>query len=114
MNIDELTIKQARELANLFGNKTESSRAHPFQVGNAYLVRTVTMIILGKLEVVFDNELLLSQASWIADTGRFSEALSGGEDKLKEIEPFPNDVIIGRNSIIDATVWEHKLPTEQK
>lgn len=110
MNIDELTIKEAKELAQLFGTKQGSG--HPFSIGEAYLIRTVTMIVLGKLEKVFDTELVMSSASWVADTGRFHDAIKTG--KLNEVEPFINDVIVGRGSIIDATIWTHKLPREQK
>ena len=110
MSIDNLTIKDARELATLFGNKTESS--HPFQIGDNYLIRTVTMIVLGKLESVHNSELVLSSASWVADTGRFYDALKTG--KLNEVEPFTNDVIVGRGSIVDSTIWTHSLPRDQK
>lgn len=115
MNIDDLTIKEAKELACLFGNaKTMggSDCCHPFKVGENYIIRTVTMIQLGRLDWVGDKELVLSSASWIADTGRFHDALKTG--KLNEVEPFTNDVIVGRGSIIDASIWTHKLPKEQK
>jgi hypothetical protein len=70
------------------------------------------MIVLGKLDKVYDAELVMSSASWVADTGRFYDALKTG--KLNEVEPFTDDVIVGRGSIIDATIWTHKLPKEQK
>ncbi len=110
MNLDDLTIKEAKELACMFGNKKDC--CHPFKIGESYLIRTVTMIVLGRLEKVMDNELVMSSASWVADTGRFYDALKTG--KLNEVEPFVNDVIVGRNSIIDATIWTFALPREQK
>lgn len=110
MNIDDLTIKEAKELANLFG-KTKSTE-QPYKLGENYLLRTVTMIIVGKLQWVGEQELLLSDASWIADTGRFHDALKKGT--LNEVEPFVDDVIVGRSTIIDGTKWAHKLPKEQK
>ena len=83
-------------------------------MGKPYFIRTVTMTIVGKLEKVFNSELVLSTASWVADSGRFSDAIQKGS--LNEVEPFNFDenVVIGRHSIIDATVWCHDLPTEQK
>lgn len=107
---DNLTLGEIKELMNLFGNKPTSDS--PFKVGENYLVRTVTMIVLGKLGRVGDKELVMSSASWVADTGRFYNALKEG--KLNEVEPFTDDVIIGRGAIIDATIWAHKLPREQK
>ncbi len=113
MNIDDLTIKEARELACMFGgNKSLECCGKPWQLGENYIIRTVTMIQLGRLDYVGEKELVLSSASWVADTGRFHDALKTG--KLNEVEPFTNDVIVGRGSIIDASVWTHKLPKEQK
>ena len=84
-----------------------------WQVGENYIIRTVTMIQIGKLVEVTDQELVLSEASWIADTGRFHNAIVEGS--LAEVEPFGDDpVIIGRGALIDATIWRHKLPREQK
>lgn len=56
---------------------------------------------LGRLVAVGEHELVLEDASWIADTGRFSDALKTCE--FNEVEPFPDGrVIIGRGSVIDA------------
>lgn len=75
---------------------------HPYIIGLDYHVRTVTMAIAGTLLSVYDKELVFQNASWVADTGRFSAYLKD-TDNVSENEPFPNDVIIGRGSIIDCT-----------
>lgn len=85
---------------------------HPWEVGKQYFIRTVTMFLVGKLEWVGDQELVLSSASWVADTGRFHDCLK--QFQFNEVEPFINDAIVGRGSIIDATEWTAKLPREQK
>ena len=90
----------------------EKQNNHPFEIGKKYLVRTVTMIQVGRLVAVYPTELVLEDASWIADTGRFSETLKTGE--YDEIEPFDKPIIIGRGSIIDATQIDSKLPKERK
>ena len=84
-----------------------------WQIGEKYFIRTVTHHLTGKLEAVTDNELLLSSACWIADDGRFMNAVATGE--FSEVEPYPKDkmVIVGRHSIIDAVVIPN-LPTSQK
>lgn len=99
MKIEELTIGEAKKLANLFcAGKAEES---PFEIGAAYLIRTVTMIDTGRVVRVTPTEIVLEEAAWIADTGRFSDALK--KLSFKEIEPFPDgEVIIGRGAIIDA------------
>ena len=91
---------------------TESNPVHPWVIGNKYFIRTVTMHLVGHVIAVTDKEILLKNASWIADSGRFHDALKSGE--FDEIEPFVNDVIVNRNSVIDATIFDHPLPSEQK
>lgn len=83
-----------------------------WDLGKNYLIRTVTMIQLGTLKRITDKELVLSDACWVADTGRFNEALEKGT--LKEVEMFQTDVIVGRGSIIDATEWLTALPKKTK
>src|SRR5271166_5607676 len=90
----------------------EKAMTHPYQVGSNYFIRTVTHHYTGKLEAVFLKELVLSDCAWIADDGRLADALIKGE--FNEVEPMIGNVVIGRNSIIDASVWTHKLPRTQK
>ena len=122
MTNENLTIKEAKEkleqykeLQKIF-NISETAEAVNLnsQIGKNYFIRTVTMILIGKLEEVYDNELVLSTPAWIPDTGRFSKCLKDGENAINEIEPFQDNIIIGRNSIIDATLWNHNLLTEVK
>jgi hypothetical protein len=117
MNINELTVGQAKELTNLFNtNQTQTNKPHPFKIGENYFIRTVTMSHVGKLEAVYDDILVLSNASWVADTGRFNDAMKCGLESLSssEIEPFVNDIFIGRGSLIDMTIYNFPLPTKQK
>lgn len=110
-NTDNLTLGEIKELKALFFNGQTNSD-HRFKIGESYLIRTVTMILVGRVEWVGDKEIELSSASWVADTGRFYDALKSG--KLNEVEPFTNNILVGRGSLIDATVWTHKLPDTQK
>ena len=99
MNIESLTIGEARELAKLFAHPITDASA--WQIGSIYLIRTVTMIDTGRLIAVTEHELVLEEAAWIADTGRFSDAIKSVE--FNEVEPFPSgQIILGRGSIIDA------------
>ena len=87
------------------------SDAH-WKIGANYLIRTATMIDAGKLVAVTEHELVLEDASWIADTGRFGKALEKGT--FNEVEMFPaGQVIVGRGSLIDA-VQISQLPTKTK
>ncbi len=110
MELDQLTVKEVRELAKLVGGET--AEKHPYEVGKNYFIRTVTHYYTGKLVQVTRQELVLEDACWIADTGRFAEALSTG--KLNETEPFPGKVIVGRGAVVDASLWAHALPRSVK
>lgn len=101
MNIDDLTIKQARELAGLFNTAAPVRDDSAWEIGKIYLIRTVTMIDTGRVVAVTPQEIMLEDAAWIADTGRFADAVKSAS--FGEVEPFPDGrVIIGRGSVIDA------------
>ena len=74
---------------------------NPFEIGAVYLIRTVTMIDVGRVIAANDKWIVLEDAAWIASTGRFADALKKCE--FSETEPFPDGmVIIGAGSIVDA------------
>lgn len=119
INIEELTIGQIREIQAMFPTSPQffpptisSVIDHPYQIGKCYLIRTVTMIDTGRLVAVTNQELVIEDAAWIADTGRFSDAVAKAE--FGEVEPFPDGrVIIGRGAIIDVVEID-KTPRSQK
>lgn len=99
MNIEELTMKQIREIADMAPGQARDDSA--WEIGKIYLVRTVTMIDTGVLVAVTPQELVLEDAAWIADTGRFSDAVKAAA--FSEVEPFPDGrVVIGRGAVVDA------------
>ena len=126
MNIDDindLLIKQARELTDLLRSSPlfnlpaavtnpTSYPGHPFKIGANYFIRTVTFHHTGRLVEVTPTELVLEDAAWIADSGRFSDALK--TSTFSEVEPFPSGrVIIGRGALIDAAEIS-TIPLSQK
>lgn len=82
-----------------------------FAKGKSFFIRTVTYHLVGKVVKQDKNFLLLKDASWVADSGRFMNAIKNG--KLDEVEPV-GDAIVNMNAITDAFPWNHALPTEQK
>ena len=111
MEIENLTIKEIRQIAALFKNDACEIK-HPFAIGKNYFIRTVTHHHTGRLVEVTPTELVLEDAAWIADSGRFSNALKSCS--FDEVEPFPTGrVIIGRAALIDA-VEISTVPTSQK
>lgn len=109
MNINDLTIGQAKQLVQAL--YTESDGSSLWKIGEKYFIRTVTFYYIGRLEAVTDKELLLSDVAWIPETERLADTLKTGV--LREVEPMPGRVLIGRGSVIDATVWIFDLPRKQ-
>ena len=87
--------------------------SHPYEIGGLYQIRTVTHIVTGKVLSVGPLEIELAEAAWIADTGRYMQAVEKAE--YDEVEPYPADrkVIVGRGAVIDA-VQIPSLPRIQK
>lgn len=85
-------------------------KIYPFKIGKKYLIRTVTYFSLGQLERIEGGFLVLSQASWVADTGRLTEALETG--KLSEVE-ITGECYVNIDSVVDVFPWVHELPKTQ-
>jgi hypothetical protein len=107
--IEESKAALIIELLGLEKKQTSNSN-YFWELGKDYVVRTVTMIYLGKLKAVNETELLLEDCAWIPDTSRWNEFLDG--KKPNEMEPYKNDVIIGRGALLDATVMSKKITRE--
>lgn len=83
--------------------------------GTNVLIRTVTHYYTGHIDdITPDGWIVLSQAAWIADTGRFSTALATGD--LNEVEPYPAErpIWINSGAVIDIAPWTHELPRTVK
>ena len=111
MDPESLTLGDVQAIIQrLNGKPTPTSSAsipHPYQVGQPYFIRTVTYFNAGILKAVYAQELVLTQACWVPDTGRLSEQWAKSpEDIFAEVELWPKDaeVIIGRGSVVDALI----------
>jgi hypothetical protein len=115
INIEELTIGDARKLASLFSaqNSNNSLPDAHWKIGKNYFIRTVTHHLTGKLASVTDKELVVTGAAWIADDGRLTDSLKSCVFNEVEIFPANEEVIIGRGSLIDA-VQIKTTPDSQK
>ncbi len=109
MNVEEMKLKELLALASAFGAKPDDTA---FEVGKQYLIRTVTMYYTGRIIRITSKELVLEDAAWICDTGRFHDCLKEG--RFNEVEPYIENVIIPRDTIVDGSIWTHKLPLVQK
>lgn len=110
MNLEEMTIAQFKELSNLFNKPKE--RLVPFKVGDKLFIRTVTLYYTGEVKEIIGSWVVLKDAAWVADTGRFHDFLKDGT--CNEYEGFIKDVKIPMDSIIDVTEWCFPLFRGQK
>lgn len=77
-------------------------------VGKSIFIRTVTHYYTG--EVVYSDAtwVVLTKASWVAHSGRWTQALASGN--LSEVEPYPGKVSVSLGAVVDISEWMHKLP----
>ena len=109
INISEETYEKIKEQLTE-DEKVDINSLQDF-VGKKFFFRTVTYHIVGKVVKVFGYQLQLEDASWIADSGRFMNAIKDGE--LNEVEPV-GDWFVNLQSCTDYGIWKHKLPKVQK
>jgi len=87
-----------------------------WEVGETVFVRTVTYHMVGRIIAVindnFQNWIVLDEATWVADSGRFTPAMDEG--KLAEYEPVQCPVRINTAAITDVFYWPHALPKGTK
>ncbi len=113
MNIDELTLGQVKEIQKSFITESASNVDTSYKIGDKRLFRTVTMIYTGEIVAMYKDEFVLKNAAWIADTGRWNEALVSCN--FVEVEPYPEDkeVIVHRGAMLDSVKID-TLPREVK
>ena len=80
-------------------------------VGQKYFFRSVTYHLVGRVKSVIGNFVCLEGASWVADSGRFYNAIKDGS--LSEVEPV-GDAYLNMDTVTDFFPWIHPLPTKQK
>ena len=92
--------------------KKAAAQKAALPVGQNVIIRTVTLYYTGKLVAVVDGVYVLDDAAWIADAGRWSEALKSGV--LSEVEPYPGRCYVERGAVVDVSPWNHELPRSVK
>ena len=82
-----------------------------FPIGRKIFVRLVTYHLVGRVKSITGKFVILENASWIANTPRFSKFLKNGEQD--EVEP-TGDWFFNIESVVDGGEWKHDLPMEAK
>lgn len=88
------------------------SEGCPWKKGEKVFIRTVTHHLTGRIVDVIGDFIVLEDAAWIADDGRFMDCINVG--KLNEVEPVNGKVRVNTTSFIDVYEWQHDLPRGQK
>ena len=86
-----------------------------FEKGKAYFFRLATYHVVGRVEEIEAGIIRLSDASWIADSGRLSSALQFGfeSEPNSEIER-TGEHYIALGALVDAMPYNHALPRRTK
>lgn len=80
-------------------------------VGETVFLRAVNFHYIGTVSKVTPGWLELQDASWVAYSGRFGDALRAGPPRGWESE-YMGSVRIPLGAISDATTWQHTLPSK--
>lgn len=80
-------------------------------IGSKWYFRTVTYHSVGKVTKIIGKIAQLESASWIADSGRFMNAIKDGT--LDEVEPV-GKMFINLDTVVDFFPWKHSLNLDQK
>ena len=92
-------------------NKKDGANVYEKMIGKKWFLRTVTYHLVGKAKSIFGNFIELENASWVADSGRFSDAIKKGT--LSEVEPV-GTAFVNLESVTDFFPWNHPLTDKQK
>jgi len=82
-------------------------------IGKNVFIRTVTMFYTGHVEAIDGKFVVLSQAAWIADTGRFADFIAGNPTSAMEVEPM-GDTMVNLDAVLDMSPLQMSLPLNQK
>ena len=80
-------------------------------IGKKFYFRTVTYHTVGEVTKRLGQFVEVKNASWVADSGRFMNALKEGT--LDEVEPV-GTAWVNLSTVVDFFPWNHALPTKQK
>jgi hypothetical protein len=84
-----------------------------WQLGKCYVIRTTTVANMGRLIAIGEHELVLDQASWIDNPGRYWATLHTGSCEGWRPYPRGKSIIIGRRTVTDAAEIDGTIQVTQ-
>ena len=109
LEVSEETYEKIKE--QLEEDGFEEIGSYEDMVGKKYFFRTVTYHLVGRVDKIVGKFAQLSNASWVADSGRFMNAIKEG--KLSEVEPV-GVAYVNFDAITDFFPFNNTLPRGQK
>ena len=109
IEVDDSTWDKIKKVVNADGGKEIFN--YEDLVGDKYYFRTVTYHLVGEVKKIVGRFAYLKSASWVADSGRFMNAIKDGT--LDEVEPV-GDAFVNLDAVTDFFPWKHTLPNDQK
>ena len=97
----ELTEEQLEAVKEKLGvDSFKEISSYEDLVGEKMFFRTVTYHALGEVKKIVGRFVYLKGASWIADTGRFSDWIKNGVQTNSEIEPV-GEMFLNLDTVVD-------------
>ena len=109
LEISDATYEKIK--GQLTSEESTPSAAYDELIGKQWFFRTVTYHCVGNVIGRMGDFLCMENASWVADSGRFMQAITNGT--LNEVEPV-GPYYVNIKTVIDFFPWNHDLPKEQK
>ena len=109
----EVSDEIYEKIKDQLGEDTVEINAISDMVGKKVFLRTVTYHLLGEVKKVVGELIFLKNASWIADSKRFGEAIKNGFTPEAEIE-YLGEWFVNKASLTDGGFWKHSLPTKSQ
>ena len=113
MQNDQMLLALIKAMTSEKTDSFSSDYVSPFRIGKAYFIRTATMNWTGRIVSIEGHFATLSDAAWIADCGRYNEAVLSDKN-FSEIEPVKQNAILNLDSVIDAVEITFDLPRSVK
>lgn len=109
LNLSDETYKRIKD--QLSQDEQTDIKDYDDLIGKNWFLRTVTYHCVGHVIARVGDFLEMENASWVADSGRFTQAITKGV--LSEVEPVGR-YFVNLKAVCDFFPWKHDLPKEQK
>lgn len=84
------------------------------KVGDKVFIRG-NFAALGRLLEIHPTYFVVTQYTWVADTGRFGDFLANGSGEGMDLEIAPADMVVNiERPVYDVFPWPHPLPEREE